>query len=126
MRSITQRRSITSRLGVRVAPHDFQEERVIGGRRRVGLPGVGAAVGEHALQSGKALANLAQQQGALVAVLHDDGMHHQADRQAQRVDQGVDLAALHPLARLIAHGVGRERQRKRNFQATALMSGIAG
>ncbi len=77
------------------------------GGRRLRVPGVVATVGEHARKSGEALAVLVQQKGCTVAVLHDGGVRYQPDRQAQDVHQGVDLASLHLLSLVMAHGIGR-------------------
>ena len=108
VRSTIQRRLITSKptACVRVAPDHLEAQRVVGGRGLVGLLRVVAAVGEHALEPGKALADLVQQQGRAVAVLHPGGVDDEADRQAKRVDKGVDLAAFHLLARVVSHCVG--------------------
>ena len=78
-----------------VAPDYFQAERVVGRGGFIGLLGVVAAVGKYALQPREAPAHLVQQQGRAVAVLHGGRVHHQADRQAQGVHQGVDLAPFH-------------------------------
>ena len=76
-----------------------------------------SGIGQHAFELEKALVYFVQKQGRFVAILYFGTMHDQADGQPRRIDQGVDLAALHPLDRVATHGVGWIEGR---FERTAL------
>jgi hypothetical protein len=69
----------------------------------VNLPGIVAAIGPDRFEPREALADLAEDQPGPVAVLDRGGVYDYPHRQPLAVDQGVDLATLHPLAGVVTH-----------------------
>ena len=91
-----------------VAPlDDLQAQKRHLCRRGYNLPGVVAAISPDQFEPREAPAYLVEDQPGPVAVLDRGGVDHDPHRQPFAVDEGVDLAALHLLAGVVTHLVGR-------------------
>lgn len=64
--------------------------------------GVVSAVRPYEFEPGKAVADSVEHERGSVAVLHTGRMNDDAQRQALRIDQGVDFSALHLLASVVS------------------------
>ena len=108
VRSTTHRRLMTSKpTALRLRRTTSSRSPLPAARcRLIGLLRIVARVGEDALQPRKAELDLAEQKRRAVSVLNACRMDDEADRQAQCVDERVDLAPFHLLSRLVAHRVG--------------------
>ena len=65
-----------------------------------------ATVSDDALDEGKSLTGLTQQRLRPISVLHVGAMNVDAQQQAKRVDERVDLATFQALSCIETHGVG--------------------
>jgi len=71
--------------------------------RRVNLPRVVAAIGPDQFKPREEAADPVEHQTGPVAILNGGRVDNDPHRQPFAVDQGVDFAALHPLAGVVAH-----------------------
>lgn len=69
----------------------------------IDLSGVVASVGPDQFEPWEAVADLIEHQAGTVAILDAGGVDDDPHRQPEGIDQGVDLAALHLLAGVVAH-----------------------
>ena len=88
-------------LDVVAALDDFDPEARLPGCGLVDLTGVVASVRPDELQPGKAFTNSVEDHGRAVTVLDPGGVNDHAQRQAQDVDERMQLAALYLLAGVI-------------------------